>query len=310
MWLGRRMVLVAGLCSILTGCADFEFASMAQEKEDFRFERPLQPGGRLSVENMNGSVEITAWEKDTVEVVGTKFARSQDLLKQLQIDVVATPDAVRIRTVPPGGLHGNYGAKYVIRVPARTELERIATSNGQLRVEGITGPARLKTSNGSVRVSRLQGSLDVTTSNGRVEVRELAGPAVVHTSNGAVDVEEVQGSLDITTSNGRITARLTKPEPQRPVRLESSNGSVELTMNELNDNPVRVRTSNSSVTMRLPASVNAQLSANTSNSNISSDFDVTTRGTLNKHHLEGTIGRGGPLLSVSTSNGSIRLQKL
>jgi hypothetical protein len=47
--------------------------------------------------------------------------------------------------------------------------------------------------------------------------------------------------------------------------------------------------------------------ARTSNASISSDFDVSSRGFGDKHHLEGTIGSGGPVLDLSTSNGSIKV---
>jgi hypothetical protein len=34
---------------------------------------------------------------------------------------------------------------------------------------------------------------------------------------------------------------------------------------------------------------------------------MRTRGEFSKHHLEGTLGTGGPLIDLSTSNGSIRI---
>ena len=45
-------------------------------------------------------------------------------------------------------------------------------------------------------------------------------------------------------------------------------------------------------------------------SSITSDFDVMTHGTQSKNRLEGQINGGGPLIDLSTSNGSIRIQKL
>jgi hypothetical protein len=70
---------------------------------------------------------------------------------------------------------------------------------------------------------------------------------------------------------------------------------------------VHADTSNSSITVRMPGSAGATLRAHTSNSSITSDFDVSTHGTLSKHRLEGTIGAGGPVLDLGTSNGGIKL---
>jgi hypothetical protein len=60
----------------------------------------------------------------------------------------------------------------------------------------------------------------------------------------------------------------------------------------------------------MPAGIGAQLKARTTNSSVSTDFDVNVRGTMSKNHLEGAINGGGPVLDLSTSNGSIRVQRL
>ena len=97
--------------------------------------------------------------------------------------------------------------------------------------------------------------------------------------------------------------------PENPVRLESSNGHIELTMDSARD--VHASTSNSSITVRMPASVNADLNAHTSNSSITSDFDVNVHGgTISKRRMEGRIGNGGPMLDLGTSNGSIKLLRM
>jgi DUF4097 and DUF4098 domain-containing protein YvlB len=91
----------------------------------------------------------------------------------------------------------------------------------------------------------------------------------------------------------------------RPVRLESSNGHIELTMDAARE--VHADTSNSSITVRMPNSAGATLRAHTSNASITSDFDVSVHGAVSKHRLDGTIGSGGPLLDLGTSNGGIKL---
>ena len=39
------------------------------------------------------------------------------------------------------------------------------------------------------------------------------------------------------------------------------------------------------------------------------DFEMRLRGEISKHNIEGSIGSGGPLIDLSTSNGSIRILK-
>jgi DUF4097 and DUF4098 domain-containing protein YvlB len=188
--------------------------------------------------------------------------------------------------VRPNFRHGEYGAKFAIKVPRGVVLEHVTTSNGAIRTWDGAGPARLKTSNGHVEVRRLKGTLNAETSNGPVELEDIDGAVEIHTSNGHIRAEGVKGGFDASTSNSSIHAVLDKV-----------------------DSAVRAHTSNNGITLHLPGEVNARLSAGTSNGSILCDFEMRMRGEISKHHVEGGIGNGGPLIDLSTSNGQIRILK-
>jgi len=161
------------------------------------------------------------------------------------------------------------------------------------RTEDGSGPSRLRTSNAEIRVQSLRGSLDAQTSNGSVELIDVDGDAKVHTSNGHIRTEGLRGSLDAGTSNSSINARLEQVPAGRPVRLETSNSSVELSLPANFANDIRVSTSNSSITLHMPYQVNAHVMARTTNSSISSDFEIKMQGDFSKNRLEGVLGNGG-----------------
>jgi uncharacterized protein involved in outer membrane biogenesis len=302
-------VLFAGLLG-LTGC-DIEDIVEAGDggrySQDFHHSYPLKAGGRLSVENFNGSVEITGWDQDTVDISGTKYGPTPEIRDAIRIDIAAASDSVTIRTVRPMERRGNMGVRYILKVPRKVQLERIVSTNGGIRTVGVEGPARLRTSNGPVRVDGVRGSLEVQTSNGGVNVQNHDGSVSVHTSNGSVRAEGVRGGFEATTSNGGITAEVGNAEPGRTLRLSTSNGSIDLRLHDRNASDVRASTSNGPITLHLADKTNARLIANTSNSSIKTDFEVTAKGQLSKHHMEGVIGSGGPTLDLSTTNGSIRI---
>jgi DUF4097 and DUF4098 domain-containing protein YvlB len=290
----------------LMGCEDFGLAGTFDHyREDFHFSYPLSAGGRVELEGFNGSIDIIGWDKDLVEIDGTKYAGSEERLKQIKVDIAPSADAIIIRTIRPLERFGNAGIKYSLHVPRRAELSSIASSNGSIRVESIDGRARLRTSNGSIHASGIHGPLDAQTSNGTIDLSDMIGDTTVRTSNGSIHAEVKKGNFDAHTTNGSITARLLESD-SRPVRLESSNGHIEVTMDAARE--VHANTSNSSITVRMPGSIGAMVRAHTSNSSITSDFDVSVHGgTISKHSLEGTIGSGGPLLDLGTSNGAIKL---
>lgn len=304
-------VLAASL--LLTGCDDVigHFGDSQRFKEDFRASHALSPGGRVALENSNGSVEIFGWDQDTVEITAIKYASTEDALNAIRIEVTANLNEVRIRTTPPIGRHNNWGARYTLHVPRKVVLDRIVSSNGSVRLESLEGSARLQTSNGAVRILKMTGPIEIRTSNGGIDISDSRGSVVAHTSNGKIQADDVRGNFEAVTSNGSISARLREPEPQRTVRLQSSNGSIDLTLDALRQNDIRISTSNSGITLRMPGAANANLRARTSNSSIQTEFDVNaSAGRISKHEIYGSIGSGGPTIDLSTSNGGIKLLKL
>lgn len=305
-----RSLLPAALVLGLTGCLDFaDFGDSDRYKEDFHYSYPLTPGGTVSVDNSNGSVEISGWEQNTVEINGTKYARSKMLLDEVKIETNASTGSVRIRTIRPVDNHGGSGARYTIHVPHKVLLDTIATTNGSIKVEDVDGNARLKSTNGSIRTHQVHGQVDANTTNGALEAQEQDGNANLHTTNGSIKVEGTHGSLDAITTNGSITASLASPAANWPLKLHSTNGHIDLTLKGSPIPDVRADTSNSSITLHLPENVNARVRAVTSHSSVSSDFDVLVQGIKGKSELEGTIGSGGPTVDLSSSNGSIKILK-
>jgi DUF4097 and DUF4098 domain-containing protein YvlB len=308
-----RLLPVLAASLLLPGCLYIgDFADADTYHEDFHSTHPLDPGGTVSVETFNGSIEVRGWEQNSVEVNGTKSASSKGVMDALRIEVNAIPGLVRIRAVRPPDFYRNMGVRFSIRVPRKALLDTVSTSNGRVQVEDVEGRARLHTSNGGIRVSRVKGEVEARTSNGTIEAQDVDGNVNLHTSNGAIRAETTHGSFEGTTSNGSITARLNDPAATWPVRAESSNGHIELTLDAKQLPEVRASTSNSSILVRLPASASARVRANTSHNSITSDFDGLESGDGRRRHseLHGNIGSGGPLIDLSSSNGSIKILKL
>jgi len=308
--IGMVPAVLAGLLS-LAGCDIDGFnVTGGRFSKDFHYSYPLKADGRISIETFNGAVELSGWDQNTVDVSGTKFAPSPESADALRIEATNSPDSVSLRVVRPSDLRGGWGARFFVKMPRQAMLDLIKTSNGEIRVTDGAGPARLRSSNGSIRVQGLTGPVDAQTSNASVELLDVAGEAVVRTSNGRVHADNLKGPLEANTSNAGITATLAAATAGRALRLETSNGGVDVTLPAKFDNDVRIGTSNAPITLHMPFEVNARVSARTSNASVTSDFEVRMQGEIRKSHLDGVIGNGGPLLDLNTSNGSIRLLKM
>jgi hypothetical protein len=291
---------LAGLC----GC-DIEDFNVGRVNRDFHYSYPLKAGGRLEVESFNGGIEITAWDQNMADISGTKYAPTESEADALRIEVNHAPDSISVRAVRPYERRGNRGVRFAIKVPRSAVVERATTSNGSILVQNLSGPALLKTSNSAVRARAMSGKLDIRTSNGPIELDGVDGDVVAQSSNGHIRADGIRGSLDAGTSNAHVSAMM--ETPGKPVRVESSNGGVDLKLPPNFNAGVRVHTSNSGITLHLAEPVNADVSARTSNSSVTSEFDVRVHGEVSKNHMDAVIGAGGPLLDLSTSNGAIRL---
>ena len=294
---------------LLSSCEFHGFAVDSDRfREDFHLNYKLEPGQRISVENSNGSVEVAGWEKNEVDISGERYAPTEEYLRELKVDVQASPTAVRIRTLRPKTTtwHGSSGGvKYLIRVPKQTLLDRIESTNGSLRVEDVQGNAQLRSTNGSVKLYRSQGSYDVLTTNGSIELSSHSGDVKARSTNGGIRAEDLKGSLTAETTNGSIHARLSAVGAA-PVRLETTNGAIDVTLEKAAAG-LRATTSNGSITVKVPTDLKASIRAH-SGSGVNSELPV--EGEVDKKRLRGTINGGGPLYEFETNNGRIRLERL
>jgi hypothetical protein len=302
-----RLVSTLLLALLLIGCDFEDFGPSDRYKEDFHF--TLKPAERLSVDNFNGEVEIAGWDQPTIEVTGVKYASREDLLKTIKVEVQEMGTLTELRTVRQDSFHGNRGARYLIRAPRTTIVDRVVSSNGAVRVHDMTSAARIHTSNGAVRIENVSGGVDAETSNGAIDIDSVSGRLNLHTSNGRIRAQDVTGQCEAETSNGAVILQF-RDAPSGPTRVHTSNGSVELALMQSPRDSIRAETSNGSISVELPATAAARVNARTSQSAISSDFAVV--GNVfdsEKHHLAGNIGAGGPLIELITNNGGIHIRR-
>ncbi len=276
-------------------------------KEDFSYDFKLAPGGRLEVESFNGAVEVMGWDNDTVQVRGNKHASRQEVMKAITIDAKGSPSDVRLRAISPSS-GCNCGVTFTVKVPRKTRLDNVTTSNASLRIENIEGRAHARTSNGGIRLYDIGGDVEATTSNGGIEAEKVSGQTILHTSNGRIRGDNLHGGLEATTNNSSIDVTVSEADPARPLILNSSNGGITLNLLTWKGNEIRATTSNASVNLFLPPALDARVRASTSNGSIHTDYEVTSSH-FSKTSLDGRIGQGGAPISAQTSNGNVRIAK-
>lgn len=131
-----------------------------------------------------------------------------------------------------------------------------------------------------------QTALSLTSRNGGVSLHGMGGESRFSTTNGGVTLDEVSGRVVGRTRNGGVT-----------VRLAGARWAGE---------GLEVETTNGGVSLAIPPGYSAELETSTVNGGFRSDYPLTVQGRIDRQ-VRATLGSGGPLLKVSTTNGGVRI---
>ena len=145
-------------------------------REEFHQNYPLSLTGRVSLENINGDVQIKVWDRAAVQVDAVKRAYRKDRLAEAQIEVNATEENIRIRTEYPDETQnfrsgqGRYDnpatVDYTLTVPRKAALESIELVNGSCDIDGVEGNVKASSINGRLNARGLMGEARLSTING------------------------------------------------------------------------------------------------------------------------------------------------
>ncbi|OGG06695.1 MAG: hypothetical protein A3F83_07525 [Candidatus Glassbacteria bacterium RIFCSPLOWO2_12_FULL_58_11] len=177
------------------------------------------------------------------------------------------------------------------------------TSGGSIDCNNVTGQVTLKTSGGGIRLYEVNGPFDARTSGGTIMAGGLNGEGSLSTSGGGIRVKSGNGRLTVKTSGGSITVN----GMQGSLNAYTSGGSIEAELTSQPSGDCELKTSGGGIRFSLPRASNARIDANTSGGSVSTDLPVTVEGEVGRNSLEGRLGQGGPLLTLKTSGGNIRI---
>lgn len=244
--LRRAFCLTAFLVLVLSAVSAAPCFAITKE---FNQSYPLQAGGSFELQNVNGTVEVQGWDRDTVQIRAVKTAKSRESdLDLVSIDVEARSSAISVSTRYPQNEGVEVAVEYTVRVPHGARVEHVGTVNGTLRVSGIEAVEELRTVNGNIEVYDGGGSVHARTTNGNVHLELLhvqdKNGAVAETTNGSVLLAvpaDTHADLEARCLNGNFFSELpvTFESTQRPRELHGKIGRGGV--------PLRLRTVNGGI---------------------------------------------------------------
>lgn len=184
-------------------------------------------------------------------------------------------------------------------------------SHGSITVS-LTVPRELdldvRTGDGNVNLKPVAGHIKIDTGDGNVTADGAHGEVHMRSGDGHVIGTNLDGALDVVTGDGRINVRgrfdtLNLKTGDGSIEAEAAGGSKMATSWTLH-------TGDGHINLRVPADFSADLDAKTGDGHITLDFPVSVSGSLSHSSIHGKLNNGGGALSISSGDGSIRIEKL
>lgn len=321
-WLAK-----AGIVALILILPNIVFSQDERTEKSFK----VKPGGWVDMRADFGSIDVVSWANSEVKVEVRKWVEGRsrrsaaELFEDYEVRYDQTERGVSIVAEMRGsGWHrGNDGlqVEFRITVPKQYNLD-LNTAGGSISVDDLTGEARVKTSGGSLSLGRIEGPVNANTSGGSIELREAKGNIVAHTSGGSINVGQVSGDVDVETSGGSIdvdgaSGNLRAHTSGGGVSLRglhgrvdagTSGGSVDAEILEQITEPCELSSSGGGIMVYLAKNIKADIDAYTSGGEVISDLPITVQGSVGEGKLRGKLNGGGPLLTLRTSAGDIRLR--
>jgi DUF4097 and DUF4098 domain-containing protein YvlB len=250
---------------------------------------------RLSVNNFEGAISVTGWNRNEVRVQATSGEESQVKIRlgggvlRISQNMRYGPESVDLR----------------ISVPAwmSVDLEGVSTSisvsgtQGAVSAESVEGDVTLHGGAGNISLSSVEGGVSAEDVKGNVEVTSVEGDVLLRGVTGEVSVSAVDGGIlleGITSSSVRVT---------------TVDGDITFAGAIADGGRYGFTTHDGNVTIRPVGKINATVSVSTFSGEFESTSPVTvTRTQSGGNRFSFTIGTGSANLDLEAFDGSIRFE--
>jgi hypothetical protein len=214
---------------LLTALLGFSALTRASVTETFTHTYPLAADGVVQLDNVNGDIDIAAWDKAEVSVEAVKRAKDDDELHRVEISIDIEPSRLVIKTKfakKSGwswfGNWNNASVRYKLMVPAGVRLDKISSVNSDITVTGVHGAMKLSTVNGGITATGLMADARLESVNGSLRATfaslEQVRDVKLESVNGRTEVTLPKGasaSIKTSTVNGSSSV-------DQPIKLSHS----------------------------------------------------------------------------------------
>lgn len=263
--------------------------------------RDAAADGRVTIDNVSGSVTVIGWDTNAIEVTGTLG----DGTKEFRFDVDGKRATIQV--ILPKRSRNIEETDLTVRVPKGSDLA-IETVSAWIDVEGVEGEVDAAAVSGDVRVTGKPRSAHVKSVSGDAFVNATTTDMHVETVSGEIEAEGFTGEAEFATVSGDIIVRSPRVDA---ATITSVSGDVSFEAEAIGDGRFEFESHSGSIELTLPKDLSAELDLSTFSGDIehgdfgSSSSRVKRFGPAEEAHF--TVGDGAARMKVSTFSGDIDL---
>ena len=252
---------------------------------------------RLEVNQLEGVVNVMAWDRDEMRVVADY---DED---EGRLDIRQSGGTIHVAT------KGEWGE------PVYGELELSVPRGMAIEMTGVSLEVSIEGSRGDVSVSTAEGSIILAGGSGNVALNAVDGDVTLSAASGKIAINAVDGEVSVSRSDGAIAVTAVDGD----VTLEgitSDNVSVNAVDGDIGYNGTIadggryvLSTHDGDLNVLIPDGSNARISIDTFSGDLDTDFPVELEGDFGKKRISFTVGTGKALVELSAFDGTISLKQ-
>ena len=267
--------------------------------------RPLDPRGRVEIDNLKGRVEVRAWDRPEVKITGSLGAGVEKL------SVEGDRGALHIEVKYPNRANNTEPTVLVVQVPLQADLE-ISTVSANIDVHGVA-PRELS-------LESVSGDIVANGAPRRASVESVSGDVVLTFNSGDVDASAVSGDL---TLNGRLNGEVSVETVSGNMRVDSRgerlrrlsastvSGDAELKAALAPDGEISMESVSGDLTLIAPRDLSAKVSGESFSGDLRAPGAKIEReefGPGSSFHTRYGAGKGEVRIETFSGDATLRLQ--
>lgn len=266
--------------------------------------RPLNADGQVYVNDVSGSVVVTAWNRNEVGVTG-ELGLGVD-----HLEITGDPSSLSVVVKLPKHSHSS----------GQADLRLLVPSNARVTVETVSADVSLQGSRGAIKVNTVSGDVGLVSDAAEVDAQSVSGDLILQGSAKSTHAKTVSGDLRLTGLQGELVAETVSGNLElrgdrfSSLRLKSISGDLNLDVSFASQALVTGETLSGNITLRVPSDVSGTALLKSFSGETQCDMQPANYSSDSGKHSgkkrEYVFGDGkGVSLQLSTFSGDIRVER-